>query len=241
MPSPSLSSLIEFHLKALKAADRYSPTTLRATRSWLRNFAEFWGEQSLTELSPERLTDWRRHLTWNPGPHGKPYAENTVNQAVGVVRRFFAWAVANGFLEDDPSAHLVTRRPSPRRRSLTLVQVRRLLDSPDQDSPLGLRDRAVMGLLVETGISRAACSRVDLAHLQLDTGALLTHGRRRQVHTLTDGLLSDMERYLNFSRPLLATDESPALFLDRFGARLSAPSVQQICRRHAQLAGVPLP
>lgn len=241
MPSPSLSSLIELHLEELRAADRYSPATLRATETWLCHLESFWGEQSLARLSPERLTDWRQHLTWNPGRHGKNYSENTVNQAIGAVRRFFAWTVANGFLETDPSAHLVTRRPPPRRRSLTLVQVRQLLGSPDLDSPLGIRDRAVLGVLVETGISRPACSRIDLVHLQLDTGALLTHGRQRQIHTLTDGLLADLERYLNFSRPLLATDENPALFLDRFGARLAGPSVQQICKRHSLLAGVPLP
>lgn len=242
MPSQSLSSLIELHLQELKAEGRYSASTLQTTESWLRNLEAFWGQQSLARLCPERLTDWRRNLTWNPTSQGKIYSENTVNQAIGAIRRFFAWAAAQGLLPEDPSGHLITRRVPLRRRSLNPVQARRLLGAPDLDSPMGIRDRAVLGVLVETRITRPACSRIDLVHLQLDTGALLTQGRQRQIHCLTDGLLGDLERYLNYSRPLLAGEKtSSALFLNQQGERLSGPSIQQLCRRHCQAAGVPLP
>ena len=202
---------------------------MRLTANWLEQFETFRAGKPLAELTAADLTRWRQELTWRPGPSGRLYSESTLNQAVGVVRRFFAWLVTRGELDQDPSQHLKTRRPAspPRQR-----QLGELLDQPDPHSLTGLRDRAILGVLHETGVAAAACCRLDLDHLQLDTGALLTLGRRRQVHSLSDALLANLAAYLDFSRPQLAGQHETALFLSTRGRRLSPPAIYQVLRRH---------
>ncbi len=243
MPPTGSSSLITRHLDHLKQSQRYSATTLEITARWLELFAAFWEDKGLETLSVEELTHWRQHLSWNPNRVGKIYAENTVNQAVGVVRGFYAWMLEEGLISTDPTTHLKTRRVPRRGRQLTMAERRKLLREPDLDTPLGIRARALLALILETGISRRACSRLDCQHVQLDTGALLAHGRKREVHSLSEGLVADLQRYLDFARPLLAAKAEPceAFFLDRFGRRLSSGGIQQILRGHARRAGLSIP
>lgn len=226
--------MIDEHLESLRR-EGYSLTTLSVAGTWLRKLSSFCDGRELTQLGPQDLQNWHKSLAWIPGVSGKLYSQNTVNQAVGAARRFYRWALCTGLVEQDPTTGLVTPHAkdavSPKLR-LAPAQVRKFLFSPDLDTPTGIRNRAVLGILLETEISRPACSRLDLHHLQLDTGALLSQGRVRQVHSLSDGLLCDLKRYLDEARPLLVVTPSPALFLNNRGGRLSPGSVQQILRFH---------
>ena len=229
------------YLTELDQSGRYSPGTLVLTAQWLERL-EQWAAGSLNKLTPADLDRWHHELTWKPGPSGNLYSESTRSQAIGVVRRFFVWAVLRGHLASNPAAHLQTPVvPSRPRPMLDPGQARRLLDAPDLHSLAGIRDRAVLGVVLETRASRPACARLDLDHLQLDTGALLTQGRSRQVHSLSDELLTDLSRYLDFVRPALAGAGQSALFVSLQGKRLSAPAIRQLIRHHADRAGVPRP
>jgi len=225
--------VIEEHLAALRE-DGYSPQTLEAAARWLRHFKSFCGDRSPTELKPKDLEQWHKELVWTPGPKGKLYAENTVAQAVGAVRRFYRRLLAEGKLIEDPTMSLSTPKPKKTRAQglkLEPRELREIFSQLDLESSFGIRDRAVLGLLAETGISAGACSRLDIKHLCFDTGAVLTRGRTQKIHSLTDGLLADLHRYLREARPLLVTDITPALFLDRYGNRVSTPSVRRIIDR----------
>jgi integrase/recombinase XerD len=184
---------------------------------------------------------WHKELTWMPGAGGKLYSESSVNQAVGAVRRLYRWALAAGLVEADPTGLLVTRaakRTRTNRLELLPTESRRLLASPSLETPAGIRDRAIFGVLLEAGISRPACSRIDLKDLQLDTGALMTRGRGQRIHSLSPGLQADVERYLREARPLMLDGSNPALFLNINGDRISSGSIQQALRYHRQLLGL---
>ncbi len=231
--------MIEEHLESLRAS--YSETTVSIAAGWLTKLAEFGADRELTELGPRELNNWHRQLAWMPGPSGQLYSQNTVNQAVGATRRFYRWALAEGHISSDPTAGIVTRAAKntvSSKLDFTPAQTRRLLGSLDLERPTGIRDRAVLGVLLETQISRPACSRIDLAHLQLDTGALLTHGRSQQIHSLSEGLLADLQRYLQEARPLLVTSPCEALLLNVNGGRLSGASIQQLVHYHRTSCGL---
>lgn len=230
--------MIEIYLNSQR--ERYAPTTLNVARSWLEHLRRHLGRE-LQDCNRDQLEQWHKELLWRPGPSGKNYSQATVNQAVGVVRNFFRWALSEGHIERDPAACLKmksTRNPRP---TLSTKQARKLLETADPTCLIGSRNRAVLGLLIETRASRAACSRLDCGHLQLDTGALLTHGRKRRLHCLSAGLLQDLQTYLEFSRPSLAAPREKALLVTQKGGRLSPHSINQIARNHARLAGVPRP
>ena len=170
------------------------------------------------------------------------YSENSVNQAVGVLKAYFRWCVEQGELEKSPAEHLVTRRaPSPELVVLTPVQARALLALPNLDEPNGLRDRAILGLYVEQRASAGSISRLDLTDFQPDTGALLLRERKRRIVSLGTGLQADLERYLRFGRAGLAHPDEKAFFVTRSGRRMGKQNPLRILGKYCSQAGVPRP
>lgn len=237
-----MPDLVAQHLEELRA-NGYAEGTIILAAGWLQNLQKFAGERCLTELGPKDLEQWHKELTWTPGPKGRMYSPNTVNQAVGAARRLYRFLLADGRVTQDPTAGLRTRACKDKswKLSFTVAQVRQLLAAPDLDTSIGIRDRAILGLLLETQISRAACARMDLAHLCFDTGALMSTGRSRRLYSLSDGLLSDLDRYRLESRPLLVSleprSQTQAFFLTREGSRINVPTLYQVVQRYRKRCG----
>lgn len=218
--------MIDEFLAAARQEGRWSKTTVAITAGWLELLQHSFASRPLLSLKPKELKDWHQGLSWTPGPSGKLYSVSTISQAAGAVRRFYRWAVAEGLLSADPATDLRIVRGNGQRWRPTTAEARRLLALPSPDTTTGIRDRAVLGLLFETGIPVPACARLDLDHLQLDTGALLASGRTRWLHSLSDGLLGDLERYCAHARPALDRGQSPALFLNVHGRRFEAGAIR---------------
>ena len=223
------------YLESLRREGRYSVTTLTIISGWLEKLERFAGNQELAKLRAKDLERWRKELAWKPGLKGQMLSENTQNQAVLAVRGFYRWLLANGFVPTDPAEGLKVRGVAKKAsRSFTVAERRTILSFPNLETAVGIRDRAVLGLLLETGISRPACSLLEISDLDLDIGALMAGGRSGGLRTISDGLSADLERYLRESRPVMACPGETALFVNAKGQRLSHGSVQSLWRRALQ-------
>ena len=232
--------MIEDFLAHLRDS-RYSESTVAISRQWLEHFlSRHPGPPG--QLKPPDITRYHQSLQWEPGPSGKLYSENTVNQAIGVLRSYFRWCIEQGHLKTCPAAHIVTRRPPTKERVyLTPSQARTVLDAPDLNTPLGLRDRAALGLIIEQQASPAALARLDLADFQPDTGALLLKGRKRRIVSLGAGLQADLERYIRLGRQGYAQPGEQALLVSRSGKRMSTQAFRVMLNGYCQRADVPRP
>lgn len=232
--------MTEAYLEHLRARG-YSVSTVEISRVWLERFQARY-PVTVDRLRPRDLTAYQQSLCWEPGPSGKLYSESTANQAVGVLKSYFRWCVEQGDLKKSPAEHLVTRRPPAKEPAiLTPIQAQALLESPDLAKPLGLRDRVILGVVLEHQASPTALSRLDLVDYQPDTGALLLRGRRRRIVALSPGLQTDLERYLRLGRPELARSREQALFVNHRGNRLSVQGPAVVLRTHCRKANVPRP
>ena len=232
--------MISDFLEHLRAAG-YSASTIDVSRRWLEHFE---ARQTLppAKLRTRHLTAYHQSLTWEPGPRGNMYSENSVNQAVGVLKAYFRWCVEQGELKKNPAEHLVTRRPpKPEPVVLTPTQTRALLALPDLHTPNGLRDRAILGLFVELKASARSVCRLSLCDFQPDTGALLLQGRKRRIVCLGSGLQADLERYLRLGRAGVARQGEEAFFVSQRGTRMCGNNALRILHRRCQEADVPRP
>ena len=232
--------MISAHLEHLQAHG-YAAGSVAAAKHWLERLEQQFPGQ-LASLEPADLTAFQQSLRWLPGPSGKLYAENSANQAIDAVRRFYRWAFAAELVAKDPSEHLVTRRPPPsERRELSPSQARQLLFRPDISTFHGCRDRAILGLVLETRASAGAMVRLDVEHFQADVSALLLQGRRREIVSLSDGLCVDLVRYLRQARPTVAKPDEMAFFVSKSGGRMVPNTILRVIKTHARAAGVPRP
>jgi integrase/recombinase XerC len=121
-------------------------------------------------------------------------------------------------------------------------QVNLLLAAPDPGRPDGLRDRAILESLYASGARAAELVALDLPDLVIDhvagEGTLrIRHGKggKERVALLGRAAVAAINAYLDYGRPTLAANaaakrriETPALFLNKLGTRLSDRGVRRL-------------
>jgi integrase/recombinase XerD len=129
-------------------------------------------------------------------------------------------------------------------KALSIEQVQRLLDGIERETPVGLRDGALLELLYGTGarISEAVGLDVDDvvgALADPDAGVrLIGKGDKQRLVPLGSYARAALEAWLVRGRPAMVRVATPALFLNARGGRLSRESAWAILRRRAQQAGL---
>ncbi|MDI1252772.1 tyrosine-type recombinase/integrase [Thermomonas sp.] len=243
---PELRGLYLDHLRSLGR----SRFTVAAYGLWLQRFLEFCEHEAI--VSPAAFTSthlerFRQHMCWAPRVNGELYSEHTVDMALRSVRAMFTWATKRERLLINPAEHLLLARvPSATRcRPLPRDEVAQLLATPDDSTPSGLRDRAVLETLYSTGIRRLECELLDLADLDFDRRTLHIHGKGSvdRLVPVGESLAALLDRYLNEARGALLRSgfeprwqrkhphiEQPnmheqALFLSLRGMRYRAESI----------------
>ncbi len=168
-------------------------------------------------------------------------------RAVSAVRGLHRFAAREGLVATDVTRDV--KPPTPPRRlpqALAVEQVTALLAVPG-DTPLGLRDRALLEFLYGTGarISEAVGAAVDdLSFRTGDESAVVLRGKGGRTRIVPVGRYARaaLEAYLVRARPGLAASGrgTPAVFLNARGGPLSRQSAWTILHSAAAAAGLPV-
>ena len=252
-----LAKLVQTYLDHLVVERGVSRHTLQAYRRDLRRYLAFLADRGVGDpasVTPALVADHAMRLRAGvPALDGEgwlqpPLAPASVARAVVVVRSLHRFAVEEGVVAVDPAAEV--HPPTPPRRlpkALRLDQVQAMLEVPATDTPLGLRDAALLEVLYGTGtrISEAVGLDVDEVSRLLDAPGtsglrVLGKGRKERVVPLGSYARAAVSAYLVRARPVLAARGSgtPALFLNARGGRLSRQSAWSILRAVAAGAGI---
>jgi integrase/recombinase XerD len=259
-PAPAeegaLARLVQTYLDHLVVERGVSRHTLQAYRRDLQRYTAFLTEEGVRDpaaVTPALVAEHAMRLRAGvPAPDGDgwtvaPLAPASVARAVVAVRSLHRFAVDEGVCADDPAAEV--RPPTPGRRlpkALRLDQVQALLAAPPPDTPVGLRDTALLEVLYGTGtrISEAVGLDVDEVTRALEDPAaglrVLGKGRKERLVPLGSYARAALTAYLVRARPALAArgSGSPALFLGARGARLSRQSAWAVLQQAAEQAGL---
>jgi integrase/recombinase XerD len=166
----------------------------------------------------------------------------SISRLVHALRGFFRFAVREGRLARDPMENL--RAPKAFKalpRFLTPSQVEALLKAPDTETPLGLRDRALLETMYATGLRASEVTALKPQDVDLQVGLLVAFGKGSKERLVPLGREAQawVKRYLQQVRPGLVGGRSTAvLFVNNRGGRLSRMGLWSIVRRHAITAGV---
>jgi integrase/recombinase XerD len=253
-----LTRLVQTYLDHLVVERGVSPHTLQAYRRDLRRYLAFLHGHGVTDpaaVTPGLVAGYAMRLREGvpaadgPGWQQPPLAPASVARAVVAVRSLHRFAVDEGVGATDPAAEV--HPPTPGRRlpkALRLDQVQAMLDVPATDTPLGLRDAALLEVLYGTGVRISEAVGLDVDEMARlldapDAGAglrVLGKGRKERVVPLGSYARAAVAAYLVRARPALAARGSgtPALFLNARGARLSRQSAWSVLRTVAERAGV---
>lgn len=131
----------------------------------------------------------------------------------------------------------------PRRlpRYLTHEQIKRLLATPDTSTAKGLRDRAILETLYASGVRVSELGGLNRDDVDLRTGEMRVIGKGDKERLVLLGRpgVAALRAYVDVGRPEQAsTTHTRALFLNRFGGRLSVRSISTIVRKAGIAAGI---
>jgi len=212
----------------------------------LRRYSEFLASRaraSPSDITSVDVSDFLAALREGSVDHA-PLSASSAGRAVVAVRGFHRFMVREGLVSADPAA--AVRPPStPARlpKAISVDEVERILDAASApDTPLALRDRALLELLYGTGarISEAVGLAIDDVDREGGTVLLTGKGSKQRLVPLGRLAREAIEAYLVRSRPVLASggSGSSVLFLGARGAPLSRQSAWAILQAVADRAEI---
>lgn len=236
----SIASLDRF-LDNLWMERGLADNTLKAYRSDLGKFAEWLAERDL-ELETAARVQLLEYLGWRArhGSHARSSA-----RLLSSLRRYYRWLLREKRIETDPTAQIDSPRLGrPLPKSLTEEDVEALLDAPDLDDVLGLRDRAMLEVLYACGlrVSELVALRIDELNTRQGVVRVVGKGGKQRLVPLGEVALDWLARYLNEARPeLLRGRPTPDLFPTRRGHAMTRQAFWQLIKRYAKTAGIDKP
>ncbi len=209
---------------------------LDAFFSWLGDGADTRPITSITKHEIERFQD---HLAEGA------LAKQTQAVRIRAIKRFFEMLVDRGHLFVSPARSIVETPVGMKTlpEVLTVAEVKRMLATPDTSTKIGIRDRAVLELLYDTGMRRGELAGLDLGDVDLDGGTVKIRsgkGRIGRLAPLGQEASRWLSAYLKEARPALAKNDGTnrALFLSKIGTRLDPELVRRTVKLAARAAKI---
>lgn len=215
-----------------------SPHTVAAYRSDLQGFAEWASRSGVDSPDAIRRQTVRRYLAYLTT---RQYARRSIARKAASLRRYFAWAVRNGYASVDPTIGLQVSGGDGRLpRVLDRRDLDVLLDGPlPEDEPEWRRHRddAVLEVLYGSGVRVSELTSLDVGSIDLAGQAVTVWGKgakQRRV-PLSPPACCALRAWLCVRADVISPDQpdSDALFANDRGRRLSPRDVRRILDRRS--------
>ena len=235
------AALADF-LRHLGLEKNASVHTVKSYREDLTQALDFFRTRLATQSpAPERLTTrlLRAYLAWLSE---QGYARSTIARRLAAVRSWCRFLCRQGLLTTNPAVGL--RGPRQERKLphfLSRQEVERLLAAPG-DAPLGLRDRAILEVLYSAGLRVSELTGLDVGDVDLGEGMAMVRGKgkRERLALLGPQSVQAVQAWLDARQTIAAgrAARGPALFVNKYGTRLTTRSVGRLVARHLAKAGL---
>lgn len=237
-PHKTAEAFLEAYLRELRAVGNRSAYTIRNYRSDIGHYLAWCDERSADPMVITRAT-FRSYLG---ELRERGIVAASITRRTSTIHGFYRYLLREGATAKDLLYGIaLPKRPQRLPKVLDPSVIDALLAAPDTSTPQGLRDRAILELLYGGGLRVSEVVALDCGPTDLDNGEAVVRGKGAKERVVVFGrpAVRALEAYLYSGRPALATGAHEALFLNRWGTRLTARSVQTMIKRHALVAGIP--
>jgi integrase/recombinase XerD len=240
--SLSVDLAIQQFLDHLRVERELSVATLAAYGHDLAGMARFLEGHGIDDVCAVRPVDVLEYLAdlTAQGISPRTQARTLVAQ-----RQFFKFLRGERICDIDPTEEIDLPRFGRKLPVfLSLDEVERLLAAPGRSTPRGMRDSAMLETLYATGLRVSELVKLRLGDINLEAGYLvaLGKGKKQRIVPLGETAVSILRSYLESARPkFLKSTCQPsedAVFLTRFGHRMTRQAFWKIIGDHARASGI---
>ena len=194
-------------------------------------------KQKLLRIEADDVRRFLAHL-------GKQdYSKSTTARKLATLRSFYKFCLRRGYVANNPLATIRTPKQEKRLpKFLEVDQITKLLNTPDDSTILGARDKAMFEVLYSTGMR--VSELVDLNRTDLDEMAQCVRvrgkGKKQRTSPIGPTALGAVRKYLHLrdTDPRSATFDQEAMFVNKHGKRLSTRSVRRKLDKYLAEAGL---
>jgi integrase/recombinase XerD len=169
----------------------------------------------------------------------------SANRRLTVFKRYFRWALRERLIDADPTLRLQSaKQPMRVPKTLTEAQVEALLEAPDTDTPLGLRDRTMLEVLYAAGLRVSELVGLKTFNVGMNEGVVRVLGKGSKERLVPFGQVARdwIVRYLAESRAdILAGQQTDDFFVTARGQGMTRAMFWVLVKKHAHTAGITAP
>jgi integrase/recombinase XerC len=232
--SKDFEKLLTTFQRHLEVERNLSVHTVRAYMGDLTSLLEHLENSGLADISQLQLVHLR---SWLANQQVKGASRTTISRRAVSVRLFTKWALKNKYIASDVGASLATpkgHRTLP--EVLGIEDAKTAMDSmatraAEEESPMTLRDVAMVELLYATGARVAELCGLDLGDIDYNrqTIQVLGKGNKERVIPLGNPAMRALKKWLDDGRQLLLNEKSEkAVFLGARGKRIDQRAVRTV-------------
>lgn len=245
-----LAGAIDGFASHLADARDASTHTIRSYASDLGQFADWLQAEQLVgprqgwdKVSYPMIRRYLGHLAQNG------YERRTVVRKLSSLKAFYKWLERAGVVTDNPASRVLspkTARPLP--DVLSVDEIEKMLALPDEKTPFGLRDRALLETLYATGCRVAEASALKLDNLDWRAGEVRVvggKGNKDRVVLLGRFAVASLQKYFDEARPWLIARRRDKMapvceqvWINSRGTGLSAHAIYMLVQEYSLKAGI---
>jgi integrase/recombinase XerD len=229
------------------AVTNYSKATIKNRRTYLKYFIVWCDERGLTqpqEITRPIIERYQRYLYYYRKKDGHPLSFRSQHIRLTSVRSLFKWLAKNNHILYNPAYDLELPRLEHRlpKHVLTERESEKIINTPDVNEPLGIRDRAILEVLYSTGMRRLELIKIKLYDLDRDRGTVIIRqgkGKKDRMIPIGERALAWIDKYLNEVRPSLVLDpDDGTVFLTTYNEPFTKNRLTQLVRDYVNAADI---
>jgi integrase/recombinase XerC len=241
-----MQKYIDDFIKHLKYERNASDHTLRNYESDLVQFYDHVAPPDNKGLRREVDVRDIDHLTireYMASLYEQNKKKSSIHRKVAALRTFFRRLCREGILEANPASLVHSPRvESKLPNHLTIEQMIKFIETPETDTALGKRDRAILELLYASGIRVSELVNINLTDIDFNNQTLRVKGkgRKERVVPFGDHAKKALQDYLGVRGELLAESDPEkldpaAVFMNYQGTRITTRSVGRMVDKYVKL------
>jgi len=237
-----MQATVQAFLRHLRIERNASELTLKSYSDDFESFYDYLQDRlgRIPEVEDLTINVLRGYVTYL---HECEYARSTIARRLACLRSFFKFTTREGITTSNPAKALRTPRTGRKLpHFLTTDQVSRLLEAPPANDAMGLRDRAILETMYSAGLRVAELVSINIGDWDRAANILrvLGKGKKERIAPVGSYAARALDRWLEVrvADPDAAPDERDALFLNRFGRRLTTRSIGRMLEKYLQVTGL---
>lgn len=235
-----MHALLDSFLSYLAVEKGLSENTLESYGRDVKKFIEFLEQEKITAISDVKYRHIADFLALSKE---KGFTATTIVRSIVSIKQFFKYLIIEKLIAEDPAFQI--RTPKMKKSIpavISLDDVETLLVAPDESTPEGLRDSAMLEVLYATGIRVSELIGLKLNDVNFDHGYVIVYGKgsKERIVPVGEKAREKMLSYLADARPLiLKSREAKALFVTRRGKGMTRQGFWKLIKNYALKAAIP--